>query len=185
MPTTEFDEMRVLSQDIGSQMSSLWHWSAKISAAAPLGIRATMNSAHRALAPQGEVLHHRLDRVALDILHRLVGTIGREIDAGPTREQSELPGLVDMCGIVREQVFGFCPGRRDDHGRAGEEADERVSLQSISRTVPVLWNGRFARRTDKGNSFSERSLIGDGISRSEWYLRSGRRVARAIPNDES
>jgi hypothetical protein len=56
-------------------------------------------------------------------LHGLIGLVGREVDAGPAREQRELAGLIDMPGIVFEDVFGLCTGRRHDHGGSGKQLD--------------------------------------------------------------
>ncbi len=59
----------------------------------------------RPVAPHREILDHRLDGVALDIFDRLVGPVGREVDAGPARQQGELAGLIDMPCVVLEQII--------------------------------------------------------------------------------
>lgn len=136
------------------------------------------------------------------VLHRPV--VARDVHSQASmfgnvdRRPRENPGRMCLRQVSRAECLGSaetaarqCPvGSASHAARTGRaRVDHAVhrdvwrgrasctSLQSMTRTMPVLWNGRFVRRTDKGNSFSERSSMGDGISRSGRCLRGKSRVS--------
>ena len=122
-------------------------------AANPRPVRQLLHGPLAVRIGSGKRLHHRLNRIGMQILQHLVRLILAKVDPGPAGEQRQRPFVADVRFILLPFSLGFTVGFADDDRLHIEDQDAaRIAPGFLGATANIrhrLFQQYLRRRADK------------------------------------